>query len=470
MFVGRERELQSLEHMYETERFQFAVIYGRRRLGKTTLINQFLEGRNAIYYMAVEDSAEANLCQLSEQIVETLGGQSAGSGLRFGTMREALEYVFVRSQSERVVLALDEYPFAARADRTLASTLQGIIDKYRKTSKLMLIVCGSSISYIEDEVLAYKAPLYGRKTGQIRLGPMDFFDAQKFLPSMSAEDRAAAYGLVGGTPFYLEQIDEKKSIQANIRALLLNPSGMLFDESRNLLAQELREPATYNAVLKAIANGAVRIKEIADKTGQSTSAVSKSLRTLQELELVAKETPYAESSSRRSIYRIQDNLFAFWHRFVPRKMSAIMQGKADLVYRWIEPQLAHYMGPVFEEICRQYLWRRLGDGTIPVEFEDLGRWWGTDPRTKSQVEFDIVGAQDKHTALLGECKWTTNPVDAGVLRNLMDRSPALPYARVHFCLFAKNGYTTSCEELARSEGNVTLVSLNDIAGYATASS
>ena len=463
MFIGRERELASLNQLYTSERFEFVVIYGRRRVGKTALINRFIKEKNAIYFMGVESNAKQNLENFSRNILEYGAGIQAETA--FLSFQAALEYVFRLSEKERLILAIDEYPYVARASKSLASTLQLLIDKYKDTSKLMLILCGSSMSYMEDQVLAYKAPLYGRRTAQMKIQPFDFADTCRYFRDFSEEDQALIYGIVGGTPQYLLQINDRLSVEENIKNTFLNPISSMFEEPENLLKQEVREPALYNAIITAIATGASRMGEISTKVGEDTSVCSTYLKNLISLGLIRKETPYGEKSSRKSIYSIDDNMFRFWYRFVPENYSVIARGASDLAYKRIRPNLPDYMGQVFEEICRQYLWKLLLSGESPVEFKELGRWWGNDPSARSQTEIDIMGEQDKETALFGECKWTNEKVDTGVLETLMKRSQLFPYKNVRLYLFAKNGFTKGCIEKADRLGNVALVTYSDILNY-----
>ncbi len=463
MFIGRERELASLNQLYTSERFEFVVIYGRRRVGKTALINRFIKEKNAIYFMGVESNAKQNLENFSRNILEYGAGIQAETA--FLSFQAALEYVFRLSEKERLIFAIDEYPYVARASKSLASTLQLLIDKYKDTSKLMLILCGSSMSYMEDQVLAYKAPLYGRRTAQMKIQPFDFADTCRYFRDFSEEDQALIYGIVGGTPQYLLQINDRLSVEENIKNTFLNPISSMFEEPENLLKQEVREPALYNAIITAIATGASRMGEISTKVGEDTSVCSTYLKNLISLGLIRKETPYGEKSSRKSIYSIDDNMFRFWYRFVPENYSVIARGASDLAYKRIRPNLPDYMGKVFEEICRQYLWKLLLSGESPVEFKELGRWWGNDPSARSQTEIDIMGEQDKETALFGECKWTNEKVDTGVLETLMKRSQLFPYKNVRLYLFAKNGFTKGCIEKADRLGNVALVTYSDILNY-----
>ena len=455
MFIGRERELNALDNLYKSDKFEFAVIYGRRRVGKTALINQFISDKKAIYFMGVESNAKQNLENFSKSIMEFANGIETESS--FLSFQAAFEYVFKLAEKERIILAIDEYPYVARSSESLASTLQLLIDKYKDTSKLMLILCGSSMSYMEDHVLAYKAPLYGRRTAQIKLLPFDFEETCECLQGMSDEDKALIYGIAGGTPQYLLQMSSKLSVEDNIKNTYLNPTSFLYEEPTNLLKQEVREPATYTAIITAIATGSSRMSEISSKVGEDTNVCTRYLKNLINLGIVQKETPYGEKASRRTIYSIEDNMFRFWYRFVLDNNSLIVRGAADLVYKRIEPQLSDYMGKVFEEICKQYLWKQLLSGNCPVEFKSLGRWWGNDPKEKSQAEIDIMGEQDKNTALFAECKWTNEKVDLSVLETLIKHSELFHYKTKYYYLFSKSGFTKGCIDKANEMGNVNLV-------------
>ncbi len=460
MFVGREWEINCLNKLYASDKFEFAVIYGRRRVGKTALINQFIQGKKAIYFMGVESNSKQNLENFSKNIFEYGIGIQAESA--FLSFQAALECVFDMAREERLILAIDEYPYVAQSSKSLASVLQLLIDQYKDTCKLMLILCGSSMSYIEEQVLAYKAPLYGRRTAQMKVLPFGFADVCHYFKNFSGEEQALVYGMVGGTPQYLLQLDDRLSVEENIKNTFLNPSSSLFEEPENLLKQEVREPALYNAIITAIATGASRMAEISTKVGEDTSVCTAYLKNLIALGLVRRETPYGEKSSRKSLYVIADNMFRFWYRFVPENSSVIARGAADLAYKRIEPHLSDYMGKVFEEICKQYLWHLLLSGKSPVEFGGLGRWWGTDISTHSQTEIDIMGEQDKNVALFAECKWTNEKVDVGVLETLARRSRMFQYQKAQLVLFAKKGFTKGCQDAADEMGNVMLVTYGEI--------
>ena len=454
MFIGRKRELEALEKLYLTDNFQFAVIYGRRRVGKTALLNEFIRDKNAIYFTGVETNEKQNLENFSHSILNM--------DTSFSSFQDAFEYVFQQAEKNRMILVIDEYPYIARASKSLASTLQLLIDKHKDKSKLFLILCGSSMSYMEDHVLAYKAPLYGRRTAQFKIEPFDFFESVGCFPHFSPEEKALIYGIVGGTPQYLLQIDANLSIEDNIKNTYLNSMAAIYEEPANLLKQEMREPAIYNAIITAIASGASKLSEISGKVGESTSVCAMYIKNLISLGIVKKESPYGEKGSRKTIYLVADNMFRFWYRFVPENNSLIARGAVELAYQRIAPHLSDYMGNVFEEICKQYLWKLILTEQSEVNVADLGRWWGTNPKTRKQVEIDIMGTEDKSKALFAECKWTNENVDLSVLEHLMEKTALFHYKDITLYLFAKSGFTAGCMKRAAELGNVKLVKYEDM--------
>ncbi len=462
MFIGREKELSALNRLYHSDQFEFAVIYGRRRVGKTAIINEFAAEKPAICFTGVETNERQNLENFSKCILEFVMQKSADTS--FPSFQAALEYVFELAKERRIVLVIDEYPYVAKASRSLASTLQLFIDKYKDTSRLFLILCGSSMSYMEDQVLAYKAPLYGRRTAQLKVQPFEFREACQCFRKLSDQDKALAYGIAGGTPQYLLQINDRLSMEDNIKNMYLNPASSIYEEPQNLLKQEVREPAVYNAIIAAVAAGYTKMSEIATKVGEDTSVCATYIKNLISLGIVKKDMPFGEKSTRKTIYSIEDNMFRFWYRFVPGNISIISRGAADLAYSRIRPHLSDYMGGVFEEICRQYLWFLLLNGKCAIDFTDIGRWWGTNAKTRQQIEIDIMGTADKNTVLFGECKWTNEKVDLGILEGLVEKSAVLCYQNRSYYLFAKTGFTKGCIDKANEMGNVTLISYEEMLG------
>jgi len=461
MFVGRIHELGELDRLYKSGKFQCVTIYGRRRVGKTALIAEFIKNKEAIYFTGQETNAKDNLESLSNSIF-TISSDFANSAPVFPGYKEALEAVFNLAETRRVILAIDEYPYLAQSYRGISSLLQTYIDKHKETSKLFIILCGSSLSFMENQVLGYQSPLYGRRTAQFRILPFDFEQTREYFKdgSFSCEDVALLFGVTGGIPLYLSLMDKGLSVEENIKQNFLTTSGYLFEEPSNLLKQECREPAQYNAIIRAIAGGASRLSEISRKVGLETALCSTYISKLISIGIVKKEYPFREETSRKTIYTLEDSMFQFWYRFIPDRMALIQRCEVDLAYEGIKPQIPAYMGRVFEEICKQYLWRMNIAKQTPFLFTDAGRWWGNNKMKKEECEIDIIAA-NKDSAIFAECKWTNNDVGADVLDTLVERSELFSYSEKYYYLFSKTGFTDSVRAKADSEPKITLIRYND---------
>ena len=462
MFIGRQRELSELNRLFMSDKFQCVIMYGRRRVGKTALISEFIKDKEAIYFTGQETNAKDNLESLSHSIF-TISSDFSASTSVFSGYKEALDAVFNLAGKRRVILAIDEYPYLAQSFRGISSLLQTYIDKHKETSKLFIILCGSSLSFMENQVLGYKSPLYGRRTAQFRILPFDFDQTREYFKygKFSPEEVALLFGVTWGVPLYLSLMDMELSAEDNIKQNFLSTSGYLFEEPGNLVKQECREPAQYNAIIRAIASGASRLSEISGRVGLETALCSSYISKLISIGIIKKEYPFREERSRKTIYMLDDGMFRFWYRFIPDRMAFIQRGAADLAFEGIKPQIPAYMGSVFEEICKQYLWRQNIAKQTPILFTDAGRWWGNNPKKKEECEIDII-ASNKDAAIFAECKWTNGYVGADVIDTLIERSELFSYREKYYYLFSKTGFTESVKARAESEPNITLVSYNDI--------
>lgn len=460
MFVGRTRELAELERLYQSGTFEMPVIYGRRRTGKTRLITTFLEGKRAIYLQARRTNATTNLQLMSQAILAFTTGSPTGS---FASFDEALDTLASLAHHERLVFVIDEFPYLAQSFPEISSLLQERIDHvFKPQSKLMLILCGSSLSFMEEQVLGYESPLYGRRTAQFKIEPLPFGEARSFWPGLDPVDAATYYGITGGIPAYLELIDPSRSAKDNIERLFLTPSGFLFEEPTNLLLQECRNPDQYDAIIQAIASGKSRLVDIATAAGIPESNTRTYLAKLQSLGIIKRELPFGESSNKRAIYALADHMFRFWYRVVPSNLGLIQNGMPELAWARIGELIPTHMGPVFEAICLQYLYERARRGALDLAPVEAGRWWGTDPRTRSQTEIDLIVSDGRDAALFAECKWRNEPAGAEVLQTLLYRSELFRYQARHYMVFSKSGFTEGCQELARERGDVELVAFADM--------
>ena len=460
MFYCREKELSQLNKFYNSDTFECIVIYGRRRVGKTALINEFCKDKPTIFFSALSATISENLENFSKSIYEyRYPDKVVTEAPIYPSFDAAMQEVTTLASKERLILVIDEFPYLAKADESIQSRLQHIIDHKWQTGKLFLILCGSSMSFMENQVLGYESPIYGRRTAQIKLEPLKYRDLKQFYPKLSNEDLSIVYGITGGIPLYINKLNVKKDIKTALIENFFDTSAYLFEEPENLLKQELREPALYNSIISAIAGGASRSNEISTKAGIDSGKCAKYIQVLIDLGILKKETPMAEKSGKKTIYTIKDPFFRFWYRFVPRNMTAIISGKISKAYdSLIGAYLHDYMGLVFEDICRDYLMNYADN--LPITLVSVGQWWGPDPVAKKEVQIDIIGkAAEENKYIIGSCKYRNKETDADELDLLKD------YAKVfnkgndyYYYIFSLGGFTKKLKE----SKNVVLLTLDDI--------
>jgi len=452
MFIGRENELDKLNRMYNSDKFESVIIYGRRRVGKTTLINEFCKGKNTIFFAALESNRQMNLEAFSNAVY-------ANANITFKGFEDIFIHIAKIAQSERLILVIDEYPYLAESDRSVSSLLQNYIDHHFKATKLFLILCGASMSFMQNQVLGYQSPLYGRRTVQFKILPFDYYDTAKWFPNYTAEEKAMVYGITGGIPMYIEQFSADKSLDENILDAVLARNAMLFEEPSNLLKQELREPQMYNTIITAIASGKTKMSEISTTAGIESGLCSKYINNMISLGILKRETPVTNPSTKRPIYLIDDELFRFWYYFIPKNMAAIVSGRIrDSYAETVNKHLPDYMGLVFEKMCRDYILNRYKQ--LPFFIGEIGQWWGNDPVNKQQVQIDVVAtSSDGAEMLFGSCKFKNTKVGVDELELLKRYAKVMnPRVKPHYYLFSKSGFT----ENLMSQSDVTLVTVDEM--------
>lgn len=460
-FYCREEELRKLNKRYHAGDFECIIIYGRRRVGKTTLINEFCKDKPTIFFSALNTTEIENLESLSKSIMN-YERPDMDAFPEFKTYDAALDELTALSMHERIVFVIDEYPYLAKAKPSISAMLQHIIDHKWNNSKMFLILCGSSMSFMENQVLGQESPLYGRRTGQFKIAPLDYKESAVFHPDLSTEDNALIYGITGGVPHYINKLGVKESVDEALLDNFFDRSSYLYEEPANLLKQELREPAIYNAIITAIAQGASRINDIALKTGQENSVVSKYLGTLIDLGIVKKETPVTEKIGKKTIYELADSFFRFWYRFVPANMSAIDSGRIQKSYaNTIKKNLPDYMGLTFEHMCRDYLLYYEKD--IPIELNQVGQWWGTDNKNKKQVQIDIIGTPvEGDEYIIGSCKYRNEKIGLDELELIREYAQVFGKGKkYYYYIFSKGGFTEGLIQ-AQNRGEVRLIGLDDL--------
>lgn len=460
MFIGREKELSDLNELYQKQRFQMFVLYGRRRVGKTTLLNEFCKDKQSIFYSAEQSNDKLNLDKFSSLVFQYYHETNL---VAFSSWTNALSYIDERQKEKRMVLVIDEFPYLVRKNRALLSEIQHLIDHKLKNGNLFIVLCGSYMGFMEKEVLGSKSPLFGRRTGQLHMKPFSYQTSIKFLEDFSDEEKLQLYGAFGGTPLYLQQIHAEESVEENIKRAFLKNTSYLYEEPLLLLRQEVQEPGVYSAIIETIASGYTKTNEISTKIGEDAAKCLKYMKTLCELGIVYKETPFGEKeTSRKTIYGISDFMFRFWYRYVFANRTLIETGAKEAVWlKKIEPDYNNYMGLVFEKVCMDYLMEQNAKGKLPILCTSVGRWWGTDPATRTQVEIDVI-AKDGNEYLIGECKWRNEKLDLSVLRNLKEKADIFNKNREHtwFMLFSKSGFTQAVIEEAKRDDCLLLVDMD----------
>lgn len=359
-----------MEKRYQGDSMECIIIYGRRRVGKTALINEFVKDKPVIYFPALRSSSQKNLTALSKAIY-LYAHPEAVETPEYSSFDAAFAEITRIVKKQRTVFVIDELPYLANSDDAVLSQLQHLLDHDWAESKMYLILCGSSMRFMEKEVLENKSPIFGRRTAQLKIEPLTYLETAAFHPELTPEQNALIYGITGGVPHYINKLEIHDDIKEALMDNFFDTSAYLFEEPENLLKQELREPAVYNAVISTLASGETRLTDIASKTKLEAPVCAKYIRTLTELGIVSRIQPVVQESNRKSIYRITDQFFRFWYRFVPGNITAISSGNIRRVFdASIWSYIPGYMGYVFEVMCMQYLLRYASD--LPVNISKIG--------------------------------------------------------------------------------------------------
>lgn len=455
--IDRRDERDWLRTRLRGDEPEVLVLYGRRRVGKTTLVTAVLDELDvpSVYYLCDRRGTASNARAFGERCAAVFDDvPPAVEGFA-----DAFRYLTRRTDGEMVV-AIDEFSYLVDEDDTVPSVFQTVVDDVLEGTGISLVLLGSSISMMEDGVLSYESPLYGRRTGQWRLEPMTLVEAADFLPSYDPVELVCAYSVAGGIPAYLEKFDDDLDLASNVERHVLAKGAFLYEEPEFLLRQELREPATYMAILQAIASGATRVSEIANEIGKDASALSRYLQNLTRLALVERETPVTDPDG-RGVYRLTDHFLRFWFRYVSPNRSTLEQGHTEPVRQSIEETLPTHVSWTFEEVCRQVV----RSASFPIACSRVGRWW------YDEHEVDVVGVDERTTTLvLGECKWTDAPIGSDPLATLESIEPEIRWRgtdrSVVYALFAKAGFTSSLEASVEDRDDVSLFTVEDVVALA----
>ena len=460
-FINRTEELGFLENQYMSDSAALVVLYGRRRLGKTSLIHEFAKDKPFLYFLATEEAEHLNMRALKDQIAEYTGDELLAEAdlnnwdILFQTLTKYIS-------DQKLVLALDEFQYLGKSNPAFPSVFQRIWDQHLKDKNVMVILCGSLVHMMETQTLNYGSPLYGRRTGQIKLRQIDFRHYAEFFDSLSYRKLIERYAVTGGVPKYIELFGKRKNLFIEIERLVLNRQSFLFEEPVFLLQNEVSDIGSYFSIIKSIAAGNRRLSKICSDLGARQTNMPKYLKTLIDLDILEREVPVTENNPEKSkmgLYYIKDNFLSFWFRFVyPEKARLELSSTPYVLQKIRDNFIDNHVAFVYESVCREEMWRMANEGIL--NFNKLGRWWN------NREEIDIVGFDSGGDEIVfGECKYWNKLVGTDVFKALLVKKDSVLWKnesrKERFILFSISGFTKRLRDLADSRDDLILFTKPD---------
>ncbi|MBD5488933.1 MAG: ATP-binding protein [Lachnospiraceae bacterium] len=460
-FIDRYDEIDFLEKEYKRDGSALVILYGRRRVGKTALTNKFIEDKQAVYFLATEENETQNRAAF-----KTIVAEQTGNELLMNANVDSWDMIFkvwmdTAFSGEKKLMIIDEFQYLGKANHAFPSVFQKIWDTILKDRNVMVVLCGSLISMMESQTLAYSSPLYGRRTGQIKLKQIPFRHYQEFFSDKSEKELIEYYAITGGVPKYIELFYDSSDIYAAIENNVLSKSSFLYDEPNFLLQREVSEVGSYFSIIKTIASGNQKLSKIATTLELKQTGLTKYLKTLINLDILTREVPVTEDNpenSKRGLYKIKDNFMLFWFKFIFPNLSYIESGHAELAMKKIRTNFVDaHVSYVYEDVCIEKMWALNAGDTWDFHFDKVGRWWN------NNTEIDIVALdQEGGRVIFGECKYWTNKVGVDVLRNLELKAKQVEWKREmrkdYFILFSVNGFSDELTELSKARKDLILMS------------
>lgn len=461
-FVNRYEELSFLEKEYKRDGSSLVILYGRRRVGKTALANKFMKDKPAIYFLATEENETQNRIAFKNMVAE----QTCNELLLNANVDnwDMIFRVWIESDadsSEKKLLILDEFQYLGKANSVFPSIFQKIWDTILKDKNVMVVLCGSLISMMESQTLAYSSPLYGRRTGQIKLKQIPFRHYQEFFPDKSEKELIEYYAITGGVPKYIELFYDYADVYEAIEKNILSKASFLYDEPNFLLQREVSEVGSYFSLIKTIAVGNQKLSKIATALELKQTGLTKYLKTLMNLDILEREVPVTEDNPencKKGLYKIKDNFMVFWFKFIFQNLNYIESGHAELAMKKIRANLVDaHIAYVYEDVCIEKMWELNGSDTWDFHFDKVGRWWN------NNTEIDIVALDKENNHIIfGECKYRMNKVGVDVLGDLEQKAKQVEWKRDerknYFILFSISGFTEELIELSKERNDLILKS------------
>lgn len=468
-FLGREKEILVLEKEYARDG-GFVVIYGRRRIGKTTLIKQFIKSKTAFYFLATKEVESQSMKRFAGVIARTTGN-SVLQKAAFSDWLDLFQAVADYKPNEKKVLVIDEFPYLVKVNDSFPSILQNAWDEILKDSNVMLILCGSLISMMKKHALSYESPLYGRRTAQMRIAPLPFttvYENQK----LSFEEAAEQYSITGGVPKYMEFFSDGQPLYEQIKENVLSKNGFLYEEPNFLLTDEVQVPTNYFSIIKVIADGNHKLGTIAGILGLETSALTPYLKTLSELGFIEKQVPVTEKNAektRKGLYFISDNFLRFWFRYVYPYKGELELDNTQISLDELDKDFKEkFVAFAYEDICKEIFARLCSDKAIDFTPSKIGSYWLNDKSGNTQIDVMAVDTVNKRL-FAGECKYHNQPIDADVYFELVkkvDNSSEIKSAfkgyTVIYGVFSKSGFTSRMTDINNSNPNLFLINETSI--------
>lgn len=460
-FIDRKKELEFLNKEYQKKESSLVILYGRRRIGKTSLIKEFGKNKDIIYFLATEESEKQNIEAFQKLVAENLKNTLLLS-MQVKDWEILFKQIAENSTKNKKVIVIDEFQYLGKINVAFPSIFQKIWDEILKDKNIMVILCGSLINMMESQTLNYNSPLYGRRTGQIKLKQIPFENYKEFFNyKITEKELIEKYALTGGVPKYIESFKEKKDIYEEIKENIMNKQSYLYEEPLFLLRNEVLEVGSYFSIIKSIAAGNRKLGNIASNLSVSPTSLSKYLQTLINLDIIEREVPVTESNpekSKKGQYKIKDNFIAFWFQFIYPNKAFLEIEKDNIVLSKIKENfIDNHVAYVYEEVCKEKMWNLNASGKLGITFDKLGRWWN------NQEEIDLIGINQENgkDIIFGECKFYTNKLmDSKIYYKLKEKAKLVEWNKENrkekYILFSANGYTEELKKLAKTKEDLIL--------------
>ncbi len=468
-FIGRSSELSRLESEYKKS-CSMVVVYGRRRVGKTTLIKEFIKNKNAFYFLASKE-VEPLCIKRFANVISRVTGDTKISKAAYDSWETLFEIIADYRPEEKKIIVIDEFPYLVKTNSAFSSIMQYVWDEILKDKNIMLILCGSLISMMKKHTLSSDSPLYGRRTAQIRLLPLSFSEVNE-ENKRDFEAAAEEYSVIGGVPKYLELFDPELSLNENIKDIILSKNGFLYEEPNFLFSEEVNAPSSYFSILKAIADGNHKLEKIANSISFESTAVIPYIKTLIELGFVEKRTPATEKNpekTKKGLYFISDPFMRFWFRYVNPYRGELELDNTDIVFSEMKKDFSEkYVALAYEEICREIFAELCKSGKIPFIPSKIGSFWQNDIGNDTEIDVCAVDNTNK-TVFFGECKYHKNPVDADVYFDLIKKvennreiNKSFSGFNFVFGIFSKSGFTNRLSDISKNNPSLILIDKTEI--------